>query len=995
VTVSRLIAYAPFGASLGPLPEAQDYAAGFVFNDIGALTITYPVDGARNSLLGSPMEVAVEVSHDNGVTWSEPPDARFLYLRDGRDRVKRGTAWGIECAGYPFLLQKALVPPTPVSSDGQRTFTNATDGTILKTLLDEAKARGWGSGFAYDFTATLDSNGNAWTAAAQTIGYEPGKSIWAILQEMVDLGRVTWRMEGRTLRVFGGASLQNTNPMNQVKTANLVFGRDLTEAPFRRTWEGLADTVYVVGDNGKTRTRTNATAVKPWGRWESYASAAGVDDNPTLDMIGDGLLAQTADQRAEYTYGVVFGASPYRPFRDYQVGNWVNIRVDGTVAPQSMRVRQVTLTRSADGTFGGNLVVNDRFVEADILAARQIAALTGGASGGTGGTPTPPGADILAPAQVTGLSIASNTGYLDGTLPRSAISLDWGDTTLNADGTAMSDLSKYETWFRTTPTGDYQFGTTSTVSASSMSGFTPGQYVEFRVRAIDTSGNEGAWSASVNTFAAGDTTIPPAPSAPTVTTRMATFKVTWDGLANGGGAMPADLNTVQVMRRTSSGGANTLVGFINASGDAVVDPAPAYDTDYWYVLVALDRSGNPSVASPQVGPVRLARTTNSDITVGAIRAEHLTADLVLSTRLIAGAAAGNRMEMNGTGLYAYGTGVGGAGTKNTVRIDAPTGNATFLGELGTALPGETGIFMFSTAFSYAGAQVTRPVIQFNVGATRDQPSIQASTLSQSGLTLYSGANSSERETTLFIDATQFQVWMESAADSGVVGTFLNLGLGSFRVDIQGATNDSYAEVYASQDTIRLRSNNQITGSQAAVVDNTDTSWFGGYRDMSPGSTAIQGFQVLRGSGTKILSTGPLDVVNATNTGWRPINASAFNISSDRRMKRNITAPARDALDALRALPVYEFDYEAQDDLLGRRVGIMAQDALKAWPDLVVDMPHLEPVEGKVEPRKTGSHYALDLGNLLGVLVQAVQDLDVELDAAPWRKVKPKRKARTL
>ena len=31
MTVSRLIAYSPFGASLGPLPEPQDYAASFVF----------------------------------------------------------------------------------------------------------------------------------------------------------------------------------------------------------------------------------------------------------------------------------------------------------------------------------------------------------------------------------------------------------------------------------------------------------------------------------------------------------------------------------------------------------------------------------------------------------------------------------------------------------------------------------------------------------------------------------------------------------------------------------------------------------------------------------------------------------------------------------------------------------------------------------------------------------------------------------------------------
>jgi hypothetical protein len=984
MTITRLIAYAPFGASLGPLPEPTDYAAGFVFNDVGALTLNYPVGANRSSLLGSPIEVAVEVSQDLGLTWSEPPDARFLYLRDGRDRVK-WDAFAVECAGYAWMLSKALVPPTGLAADGQRTFTNATDGAILKALLDEAKARGWGSGFTYDFTAAVDSDGDAW-GPAQTIGYEPGRNLLSILQEMAELGRVTWRMEGRTLRVFKDGGVQNTNPMNTVQASvNLAYGRDLTEAPFRRTWEGIAGSVFVVGDNGKTRERTNAQAVQPWGRWEAYASASGVDDNPTLDLIGDGVLETTEASRSEHTFGVVFRAAAWKPFQHYHVGHWINVLLDGSTAPESMRVRQVTLTRSADGEFGGNLVLNDRFLEADVLAARRIAALTGGASGGTGGTPTPPGADILAPAKVTGLN-ATTASYLDGSVPRAQVSLDWADVTTNADDTLATDIKDYETWFRTSSSGTWAFGTRTTVSNSSMSGFTPGQYLEFRVRARDQSNNEGAWSEPVTLNAASDQTIPPAPTVPVVTTRLATFKVAWDGGVNGGGAMPADFNTIRVSRRTSSGGANTVVGFNQAANEFIVDPAPAYDTDYWYVLEAGDRSGNWSAASPQAGPVRLAKTANTDIEVGAIRAEHLTADLVLATRLIAGAAAGNRVELAAAGLNAYGTGAGGPGTRNTFRVDAGTGNLTALGEIGTAPPGEVGIFLYSTTFSYAGQQQTRPVVQFNTGASRDQPSIQAST-TEKGLNLYSGANTADRESALRIYPGSLLFWVESAADSGSIGTYADITDEWFRADTRlGGT------IVVGLD-VEMKTRNNRYNSTFEGVFQTKRTGVGtqGYMQAAfiGGTDNMQGMEVVLGEAFRLGTGGSsVQVVSGDGTNWRDVECRDALELSDRRVKTNLADPSTSALSVLRAAPTYEWEYENDDEdrhsngVKRRRIGPMAQDLP---PRLVAPLAD----------RHGNAHLGVSLGQLLATAVQAIQELDAELDAAPWRARKPARKARTL
>ena len=74
---------------------------------------------------------------------------------------------------------------------------------------------------------------------------------------------------------------------------------------------------------------------------------------------------------------------------------------------------------------------------------------------------------------------------------------------------------------------------------------------------------------------------------------------------------------------------------------------------------------------------------------------------------------------------------------NPAVVIGPTGLASFTGEIGTAPPDEPGVFMFSLKDSRFGVQYTQPTIQFSVGASVDQPSIQAFTTGGSGLYLYS------------------------------------------------------------------------------------------------------------------------------------------------------------------------------------------------------------------------------------------------------------------
>lgn len=609
MTDIRLVAYAPNAGKLGPLPTPEDASVSVPLNDLGAVSLKYPPVGARTDLLGQPLEVAVEVSHDQGLTWAEPPSGRFLYLRDGRDPLK-DDSYGVECPAYVTRLEKALVDATALDEEGKRTFTDATPGAILRTLLDEAQARGALTGMSWTFTATNDSAGVPWPASSrQTVGYEAGTSLLAILLGLAEGALVDFRTNGRGLEVFvaetaTGMGADRTVGANPV---TLRYGRDLTEAPFRRTWEGLADTALVKGDAGTFITRANGSALKPWGRQETFITASGVTDTGTLNVLADAHLSLTAEERAEFTVGLDFSRAVHLPLRDYSPGEYV-FRATEDGGLEKVRVHQITLTLDNQGRSGGNAVLNDRFLEQDVRTQRRIAAVTGGSSAATPGQPTPAGNDILAPAKPTGLD-HTTSAYLASRVPSSQVTLSWLAVTTNADGTPISDLDHYEIWRRSVSEGLTAWNHVATVQADrttwSDSPYAPGSQWEFRIRAVDNVFNWSAFSDPEPVTMASDVTAPPKPSAPVLGSRNGNLEASWDGLAATGGAMPGDLQRVEVHRSSFSDfipearDRDTLASTLFGPGVALVSTMLESGVTYYVRLLAVDQWGNVSEPSDQ------------------------------------------------------------------------------------------------------------------------------------------------------------------------------------------------------------------------------------------------------------------------------------------------------------------------------------------------------------------------------------------------------------
>lgn len=702
----RLVAYAPNGDRLGVLPTPQGSQAAFVLGDVGAFSVDYPSAGPRSPFLAGPCEVAVELSYDDGQTWSEPNDARFLRLRRKGDTLDRPQVVTYEGPSLAWVFSKARVlPEGKLNADGKRAFLSATAGTILRTLGQEAQARGALAGIDLStFGTATDSAGQPWDKII-TIYYEPGLDYLSILLNLQQQGIIDFTMAKRSLRLFNADTV-----MAGPSDASLVRGRDLSEAPYQGTLEGLASFAYLLGDEGAAFSRTNPEALAPWGRWETFITQGGVSDPGTMTVLTDAALTLASDERVENTYGLAFSDPSPLPFRDYALGQDVLVR-DGDALPQSLRVRQVTLTTDEKGAVSGNVVLNDRFLEAEVRQSRRVTGITNGstADGGSGARPAPdfpdPGADSTIPNTPAGI-VLSSTAYLDGQgRPYATITVNWGDVTENTDGTACTDLAGYEVLVRLMGDDTWTIYQTDTGTGWTRGGYEPNTTYQVSLRAFDQSFNRSALSDPAQIITEQDATAPAEPSVPLVTVYLGQLLITWDGKTSTGGTMATDWAGTEVHVSTAPGFNPTQATLVDAitgrTGGSTVATGLDYDTPYYVRFVAVDRQGHaspPSVAasgtpvrlnSPDVmtGAITTIKIADAAVTnakIDTITADKITAGVISAAITISGkiatALTGQRTELNAAGLTSY-------DASGNVIFDTSGGSLTMTGSLKTNVSG--------------------------------------------------------------------------------------------------------------------------------------------------------------------------------------------------------------------------------------------------------------------------------------------------------------------
>lgn len=605
----RFVAYSPNGGELGVLPVASNYTVAYGQTERGALEFAYTKGAAGSEHLTDDIEVAVQLSH-NGSAFSEPIDSRFLVLASETERLTDQTCKYVG-QSYAFRLSKAVVARNGTIKEGRRVFTTATPGKIVSDLFSEAQGRGALAGMTKTFSATADSNGQPWSTALN-IEYDLGMDLLSIVQNLIDQGVVTMHFNGREMNLYDGdTGTDRTTPARGEIT--LYSGRDIEEAPERTDKTRLADTAYVRGDDDKMVTVTAPGNEKPWGRWEVTINQGGVTNTDTLTYLGTSLLERVASGKREATRGIIFQDSSPRPMLDYFPGDWI---YDSSGAGMDrLRVYQVTLLNNGDGIVRGAIILNDRITEMEIALVRRVNGIVGGSTvgGGSGAVPNAPLPDLsdkTVPKAPASLS-ASTQAYFDTSgRPLANVTFQWAPVTQNTDNTAIVDLQGYEVSYQKVGGSWISSGIIADATLF-VAGLEQGVAYNWKVRALDANGHASTQTSGTAITTAKDTTPPPAPTAPILSSKLSVASVEWDGkLAS---TVPADFSHLSVHRSITAGftpSTANRVGTANASSRLAF--SQEYGVTWYYKFVAYDFSGNASTPSPET-PCVVSPVANTDL----------------------------------------------------------------------------------------------------------------------------------------------------------------------------------------------------------------------------------------------------------------------------------------------------------------------------------------------------------------------------------------------
>ena len=594
---ARLVAYLPNGGKLGNLPAPLSWDASVVNNDLGALKVTYSRRAIGGGILKRGLEQGLEIGLEvsDGGAWSEPYNCRYLLIGRSRNAEDVSDTVTLTCQSIGWLSNKILNNDTAHliqdgDNKGKRAFLSKNPGTIIRTILDENKARkGAGLVLSPGFDTGKDAANDNWKSV-YTLYYSLGTSLYSMLSSMVGGGAIDWRTEGRTLRIWNADSTNLSRDLSG--RVHVSMAHDVLEAPEEESIEDLSSDILVEGDNGLIFRESNPAAPTPWGCWESYVSQGGVSDEATARSFMRTTLASSARVRGQYTRSLLVTNADSLPLVDYRPGDWITAPT--VQHGEKVRIQQVTVSLDSNG-LKASITLNDKVYDSQVRAAKKIAGITGGATlaGSEGGRPAPE-KDHRTPKAPTGLVVQTDAYISSRGTALGLATLQWAAVSQATDNTSI-DISSYRVEYRKNLAGApwVSGGVTDAQRLTiGIGGLECGQRYEFRVRAVPTYSDKlGDWSNVVVALVASDVTPPSIPSKPILTSKLGVVDVQWDGRNNAGGGMELDFDHVEVGVSDSNGNWKYRDS-VARDGHCVVTGLEY--RAYWFALRSVDHSGNKS-----------------------------------------------------------------------------------------------------------------------------------------------------------------------------------------------------------------------------------------------------------------------------------------------------------------------------------------------------------------------------------------------------------------
>lgn len=503
--------------------------------------------------------------------------------------------------------------------NGDRRFNAKTPGFILKTLIDEAQARGELSPGAvpltYDFTATVDSAGVAWPKTF-TIGFPPGTTGLALLQILSDKGWIEYSMSGRTLRAYpaGHGTDRSTG------TLPIAVGAAAESRPIKSTLDNMLTSIITVGESGKLLHVGTSTGSKPLGELGSYQTQSGVTDDGTSKDIVDRTILKTAGPDVQWTVSELAEAATSLPFKNYLPGDTVRVRIAD--AWTSLNVAQVQLRIDSAGRATIDTTLGYRFTGLLAKVARRNRMFFSGRDDSGNGT-TVPSFDTIQPVPPPN-PLSNTTAVYQAGRAKAAIAFSWDPVSVDADGNDVA-VKDYEVWARADGAEDaIPVGRTGGALSLTVPAADAQTYYYLSVRALSASGEWGAFSDETEVATAAPTDVLDPPTAPTLTSRLGQLSAKWDGyLVDSLGASnlpPSQFAYVYPAYSTSPAGPFTALSTqVSVAGGAVPIPNLVTGTTYYVVFYAVDVLGVASAPSP-VSSLTIVGVTGPDVVANSLTA---------------------------------------------------------------------------------------------------------------------------------------------------------------------------------------------------------------------------------------------------------------------------------------------------------------------------------------------------------------------------------------
>lgn len=607
---ARLVAYLPNGGRLGNLPAPLSWDASVVNNDLGALKVAYSRRAIGGGILKRGLEQGLEIGLEvsDGGAWSEPYNCRYLLIGRSRNAEDVSDTVTLTCQSMGWLANKILNNDTAHliadgDNKGKRAFLSKNPGTIIRTILDENKARkGAGLVLSPGFDTGKDAAGANWKNV-YTLYYSLGTSLNSMLSSMVGGGAIDWRTEGRTLRIWNADSTSLSRDLSG--RVHISMAHDILEAPEEESIEDLSSDILVEGDNGLIFRESNPAAPTPWGGWESYVSQGGVSDEATAKAFMQTTLASAARVRGQYTRSLLVTNAESLPLVDYRPGDWITAPT--VQHGEKVRIQQVTVSLDSNG-LKASITLNDKVYDSQVRANKKIQGITGGATlaGSEGGTTASSDRDHRVPKAPLGLVVQTDAYIGSDGFAHGLVTASWSAVTEATNNTSIEISSYRVEWRRHVDGAPWHSAGTTDKTQLGFGGLDCGTQIEVRVRAVPTYSDKlGDWSNVVVALVASDVTPPSIPSKPILTSKLGVVDVQWDGRNNAGGGMELDFDHVEVGISDSNGNwkyrdSVARDGYCHVTGLEL-------NSTWWFALRSVDHSGNKSAwsagASVKVAPV--------------------------------------------------------------------------------------------------------------------------------------------------------------------------------------------------------------------------------------------------------------------------------------------------------------------------------------------------------------------------------------------------------